>query len=103
VNISLVDSGTSKQVNTLTLFDAALKTVVITGNTGLTLTNTDTTVTSVDASAVTNTAGTVAAGATPLVTGFFWATGALAAASTIRAVSRRVSVSAVADVVFAFG
>ena len=87
VNISLVDTDTTKQVNTLTLVDAALKTVVITGNAGLTLTNTDTTVTSVDASAVTNTAGTVAAGPTPVGTGFTWATGALAAASTIKGTS----------------
>ena len=80
VNISLVDSDSTKQVNTLTLVDTALKTVVITGNAGLTLTNTNTTVTSVDASAVTNTAGTAASG-------FSWTTGILAGASSIKGTS----------------
>jgi S-layer protein len=80
VNISLVDSDSTKHVNTLKIVDTALKTLVITGNAGLTLTNTDTTVTSVDASAVTNTAGTAA-------TGLSWTTGALAGASTIKGTS----------------
>jgi hypothetical protein len=80
IGITLVDTDTTKHVNTLTIADTALKNVTITGNAGLTLTNTNTTVISVDASAVTNTAGTAA-------TGFNWTSGALAAASTIKGTS----------------
>jgi len=80
INISLVDTDTTKHVDTITIADTALKSLVITGNAGLTLTNTDTTVTSADASAVTNTAGTAA-------TGFSWTTGALASAVVIKGTS----------------
>lgn len=58
VNVTLVDSDTTKHIDTLALVSTSLKSVVITGNAGLNLTASDVTITSVDASAVTNTAGT---------------------------------------------
>jgi hypothetical protein len=76
VNITVTDTNTTKHVDTLTLVDTALATLKISGNAGLTLTNTNTTITSVDASGMTNTAGTSG--------GFTWTAGALAAASTIK-------------------
>jgi S-layer protein len=54
LNIASNDTNTTAHVNTLTVDAAAAKTIVVTGNAGLTLTNTTATgVTSFDASAVT--------------------------------------------------
>ena len=77
VNILLTDTDATKQVDTLTLVDTTLATLKISGNAGLNLTNASTTVTSVDASGMTNTAGTNG-------TGFSWTTDVLANASTIK-------------------
>jgi len=80
VKISLVDTDTTKHIDTISLASSTLKSVVITGNAGLALTSVETTVTSVDASAVTNTAGTSASGLS-------WTTGALAGAAVIKGTS----------------
>ncbi len=77
INVTVTDTDTTKHVDTLTIADTALTTLTVKGNAGLTLTNTNTTLTSVDASGVSNTAGTAA-------TGFSWTSGALAAAATIK-------------------
>ena len=81
INIALVDTDTTKQVNTIAIGDSALKSMTITGNAGLTLINPFTTViSSLDASAVTNTAGTAASGLS-------WTTGALTVASVTKGTS----------------
>ncbi|WP_353213357.1 hypothetical protein [Rhodovarius sp.] len=81
INIALVDTDTTKQVNAITISDAALKSMTITGNAGLTLINPFTTViSSLDASAVTNTQGTAASGLS-------WTTGALTVASVTKGTS----------------
>ncbi|RFP11899.1 MULTISPECIES: DUF4214 domain-containing protein [unclassified Duganella] len=78
VNITTFDSNTTKHVDSMTLVDTALTTLKVSGNAGLNLgTGTMTTITSIDASGMTNTAGTAA-------TGFSYTTGVLAAASTIK-------------------
>ena len=78
VNISTVDTNTTKHVDSMTLVDTALTTLKVSGNAGLNLgTGTMTTITSIDASGMTNTAGTAG-------TGFSYTTGVLAAASTIK-------------------
>jgi hypothetical protein len=69
VNITLIDTDITKHVDVLTLVDASITTLKISGNAGLLLTANDTTYTSIDASGMTNTAGTAA-------TGFQWASGA---------------------------
>jgi len=81
INIALVDTDTTQQFNWIAIGDSALKSMTITGNAGLTLTNTATTViSSLDASAVTNTAGTAASGLS-------WTTGALSVASVTKGTS----------------
>jgi S-layer protein len=78
VNLNFTDTAaTAINTDTITLVAAAVKTVVITGNTALTLTNTNTTITSLDASGITD--GVTATNPAS----FTWAVGALAAASTI--------------------
>ena len=71
INVSSIDTDTTQHQNTVNVTSNALKSVVITGNAGVALTNTDTTVTSVDASALSLT-GTVAANG-----GFSWTSGAV--------------------------
>jgi len=84
INIDMNDTGTGANtaatIDTLTLAADAAKTIVVTGNNGLTLTNTDTTVTSFDSTAIAadateDTAANLAVS---------WTTGALAGASTIK-------------------
>lgn len=78
INISTLDADTTAQTTKFTanLVTAAAKTINISGDTGVTLTDTSTSMTTVDASGLT---GTVAA-----ASGFTWTTGALAASSTIK-------------------
>jgi len=71
INVASTDTDTTQHQNTVNLASNALKSVVITGNAGVALTAADTTITSVDASALSLT-GTVAAGA-----GFTWTSGAV--------------------------
>jgi len=81
INLHLVDTDSTPNSNGLTLIDSALKSLIITGNAQLSLTNYDTTITLVDASAVTNTVGTYG-------TGLWWnTTGALASAAVIKGTS----------------
>jgi len=71
INVASTDTDAAQHQNIVNLGSNALKSVVITGNAGVALTAADTTITSVDASALSLT-GTVAAGA-----GFTWTSGAV--------------------------
>ena len=78
------DTGTTTStvatVDSLALLSDAAKTIVVTGNNGLTLTNTDTTITSFDATGI----AADKAEDTAALLAVSWTTGALAAASTIK-------------------
>lgn len=78
INITTVDADTTAQTTKFTanITAAAAKTVTISGDTGVTFTNTNTAITSLDASGLT---GTVAG-----ASGLTWTTGALAASSVIK-------------------
>ena len=78
VTITATDTTGVATFHSLALTDTSLRTLTISGNAGLALTNTDTTPTNVDASGLT---GVTTATNTAK---FFWTTGALAAASTIK-------------------
>jgi S-layer protein len=84
INIAMNDTGTTTStvatVETLALLSDAAKTIVVTGNNGLTLTNTDTTITSFDATGI---AADLAEDTAALLA-VSWTTGALAGASTIK-------------------
>jgi len=73
INLTVTDTNTTVQTDTLTLSADALKTLTITGNSGFTLTSANTTVTSVNASALTGaftwTAGTGNLAAAAAITG----------------------------------
>ena len=73
INLTVTDTNTTLQKDTLNIVDTAAKTLTITGNSGLALTAADVTYTTVDASglAITNT-GLTAAG-----DGFTWTSGAV--------------------------
>ncbi|MGJ8688761.1 MAG: beta strand repeat-containing protein [Gammaproteobacteria bacterium] len=71
INVASNDSDTTQHQNTVSLASATLKSIVLTGNAGVALTAANTTITSVDASALSLT-GTVAGGA-----GFTWTSGAV--------------------------
>ncbi|AVR87888.1 DUF4214 domain-containing protein [Thauera aromatica] len=71
INVASTDTDTTQHQNTVSLASNALKSVVFTGNAGVALTAADTTITSVDASALSLT-GTVAANG-----GFTWTSGAV--------------------------
>ena len=71
ISIASTDTDTTQHQNTVNVASNAVKSLVITGNAGVALTAADTTITSVDASALSLT-GTVAANA-----GFTWTSGAV--------------------------
>ena len=80
INISLVDTDASKYVDSIIINDSTLNYLNITGNTGLRLACNSSNIYSVDASAVTNTAGAAN-------TGLQWTTGPLNYAATIKGTS----------------
>ena len=84
INLDMNDTGAGANVaatiDTLTLVSAAATTIAVSGNNGLNLTNTDTTITSFTSTVAGNDAITVDTAAN---TGITWTTGALAGASTI--------------------
>ena len=98
INISMNDTGvgalTAATLDTLTLAADAAKTIVVTGNNGVTITNTDTTITSFDSTGVVadlaeDTAANLAVS---------WTTGALAGASTITTGAGNDTINAAAAV-----
>jgi S-layer protein len=84
INIAMNDTGkttsTVATVDTLTLVADAAKSIVVTGNNGLTLTNTNTTITSFDSTGI----AADKAEDTATLLAVSWTTGALAGASDIR-------------------
>lgn len=77
ININAVNSATyatAAFVDTLTLAADAVTAIVVTGNTGVNLTNTNTTVTSVDASGLTSSTGVTG---TVYASAFTWTSGVL--------------------------